>query len=441
MATNRTSLSNIASKFEIIPWNPGGSGNRRKRSHLSLFLSSLGSQPAVLALQESGPAPSLPGYCSYVGGTTTCLLVHKAYTAIQIDLDLDLPYDYSMMSVLSQRRGQPSIHILNVYCPPRLARASFAHLFHRALRIAARQSLVIVGDFNAPSPHWGYHYKKARGRELKELISSLSLTLLTDPAQPTRSGNSVTRDTCPDLSLTRHIRDVTWENLGENLGSDHFLLRISFTPRQKMRQHWGQARLTDWTHTEECKLVCHRTGIMAGGEVKALGTMDELKDKFAKGCTISFRVLEKVTAYVVTAVDKCVKHLFPGARQEECREGVFLYYTDYRLPWSHVFSRINKLRHWFKLESVLVSESSLDEILLGMARAEQAEDAAEAKQAAKDASHEPHATDPWGREEQNKYERRQRVRQKRRLRDSRYTLTQGGTSDGSHEGGGGMVHL
>lgn len=247
MATNRTSRSNIASKFEIIQWNPGGFGNRRKRSHLSLFLSSLGSQPAVLALQESGPAPSLSGYCSYVGGTTTCLLVHKAYTAIQIDLDLDLPYDYCMISVLSQRRGQPSIHILNVYCPPRLARASFAHLFHRALRIAARQPLVIVGDFNAPSPHWGYHYEKARGRELKELISSLSLTLLTDPAQPTRSGNSVTRDTCPDLSLTRHIRDATWENLGENLGSDHFLLRISFTPRQKMRQHWGQARLTDWT--------------------------------------------------------------------------------------------------------------------------------------------------------------------------------------------------
>ncbi|KAL1453488.1 hypothetical protein MTO96_043787, partial [Rhipicephalus appendiculatus] len=170
--------------------------------------------------------------------------------------------------------------------------------------------------------------------------------------------------------------------------------------------------------TEECKLACQRVGIMAGGEVKALGTMDELREKLAQGFTISFRIVEKPTAFVVTAVDKGVKHLFPGVRQAECREGTFLYYIDYHLPWSHVFSRINKLRRWFKLESVLVSESSLDEILLGLARAEQAEDAAEAKQAAKDASRDQYAGDPWGREAQDQLERRQRVREKRRRRNS-----------------------
>ncbi|KAH7959388.1 hypothetical protein HPB49_010796 [Dermacentor silvarum] len=170
--------------------------------------------------------------------------------------------------------------------------------------------------------------------------------------------------------------------------------------------------------TEECKLACQRVGIMAGGELKALGTMEQLKDKFSGGCTISFRIFQKFTAYVGTAVDKGMQHLFPGARQAECREGVFLYYIDYRLPWSHVFSRINKLRRWFLVESVLVSESSLDEVLLGMARAEQAEDAAEAQLAAKDASRDAFAGDPWGREEQHKHERRQRLRDKRRRRDS-----------------------
>ncbi|XP_075539914.1 phospholipid-transporting ATPase ABCA3-like [Dermacentor variabilis] len=200
--------------------------------------------------------------------------------------------------------------------------------------------------------------------------------------------------------------------------------------------------------TEECKMACHRVGIMAGGELKALGTMEQLKDTFARGCTISFRIYEKFTGYVGTAVDKGVQKLFPGARQAECREnslgvlrckavplslflcgedfggamsqqdGVFLYYIDYRLPWSRVFSRINKLRRWFVVESVLVSESSLDEVLLGMARAEQAEDSAEAQLAAKDASRDLYEGDPWGREEQHKYERRQRLREKRRRRDS-----------------------
>ncbi|KAH7967971.1 hypothetical protein HPB52_004508 [Rhipicephalus sanguineus] len=220
-----------ASRSRSSSVNSAGSAPRRRRKVATTTLPPDNpASPAILALQESGATPTLSGYCSYMGGTTACLLVHKAYTAIQIDLDLDLPYDYCMVSVLPQQRGQPSIHILNVYCPPRLAGASFAHLFHRALRTAARQPL-----------------EKARDRELKELISSLSLTLLTDPAQPTRSSNSVTRDTFPDLSLTRNIRDATWENLGETLGSDHFMIRNCFTPRQKMRQHRGQARLTDWT--------------------------------------------------------------------------------------------------------------------------------------------------------------------------------------------------
>ncbi|KAH7965786.1 hypothetical protein HPB49_010971 [Dermacentor silvarum] len=202
---------------------PAPQGQGRKHSHL-LFFQSLGSLPSVLALQEAGPNPTVSGYCSYIGGTTTSLLVHKSYKAVQVDLDLDLPYDYCMISVLPQKRGAQSIHILNVYCPPHLQRVTFVELFYRALQAAARQPLVV-----------------ARGRKLKELISTL-----TDPAHPTRLGNSVTRDTCPDLPLTRNIRHVTWENLEDTLDSDHFLLRIAF-PTQKMRQIRGPARITDWS--------------------------------------------------------------------------------------------------------------------------------------------------------------------------------------------------
>ncbi|KAH7949340.1 hypothetical protein HPB49_007861 [Dermacentor silvarum] len=228
-----SSTHSPSSQFEIIQWNSRGFGNRRKRSHLLLFLQSRGSLPSVLALQEAGPNPTLLGYCSYIGGTTTSLLVHKSYTAVQVDLDLDLPYDYCMISVLPQKRGAQSIHILNVYCPPHLQRVTFAELFYRALQAAVR-------------PHWGYHYENARGRKNKELISTLGFTLLTDPAHSTRLGHSVTRDTCPDLSLTRNIRHVTWENLEDTLDSDHFLLRIAF-PTQKMRQIRGAARITDWS--------------------------------------------------------------------------------------------------------------------------------------------------------------------------------------------------
>ncbi|KAH7954723.1 hypothetical protein HPB49_021312 [Dermacentor silvarum] len=183
-----SSSSSPSSQFELIQWNCRGFGNRQKRSHLLLFLQSRGSLPAVLALQEAGLNPSLSSYCSYSGGPTTSILVHKSYTAVQVDLDLTLQHDYSMVTVLPSRRRDPPIHVLNVYCPPHLPRVTFSELFYRALNTAARDPLVIVGDFNAPSLHWGYHYEKARGRNLKELISTLGLTLLTDPACPTRGG-------------------------------------------------------------------------------------------------------------------------------------------------------------------------------------------------------------------------------------------------------------
>ncbi|XP_077516652.1 phospholipid-transporting ATPase ABCA3-like [Amblyomma americanum] len=166
--------------------------------------------------------------------------------------------------------------------------------------------------------------------------------------------------------------------------------------------------------TEECEVACSRVGFMACGELKALDTVERLKEKLLKGCTLTFALRERLTPYLVENVNKAVTHVFPGSKQADCREGVFLYFIPYKLPWSHVFSRIGKLRHWFRLESVLIAESTLDELFLGMARAEMAEDAAIAKRAAKDASYADFPGDPWGREAQEKHRRRQQVRERRR---------------------------
>lgn len=107
------------------------------------------------------------------------------------------------------KQGTP-LHLLNIYCSPKLPNVTFADLFSRALKVAGRDPLVIVGDFNAPSTLWGYAREEKRGRKLAELASTLGLTLHTDPAHPTRIGNSVTRDTCPNLTFTKNIRYADW---------------------------------------------------------------------------------------------------------------------------------------------------------------------------------------------------------------------------------------
>ncbi|KAH7952102.1 hypothetical protein HPB52_018397 [Rhipicephalus sanguineus] len=99
-------------------------------------------------------------------------------------------HSYAMVQILPLRRTNHAVYILNVYTPPKTNHVIYADIFCRALKCADSAPLVITGDFNAPCRLRGYTREEARGRRLAELISTLSLTLLTDPATPTRLGNS-----------------------------------------------------------------------------------------------------------------------------------------------------------------------------------------------------------------------------------------------------------
>ncbi|KAH7974028.1 hypothetical protein HPB49_008575 [Dermacentor silvarum] len=92
--------------------------------------------------------------------------------------------------------------------------------------IAKGSPLLVVGDFNAHHPAWGYRFAQVKGKDLWNSIQQNGLTLLTDPLRPTRQGNSVSQDTTPDLTLVGGRISATWCNTGENLGSDHRIIEI-----------------------------------------------------------------------------------------------------------------------------------------------------------------------------------------------------------------------
>ncbi|KAM7283522.1 hypothetical protein ISCGN_000985 [Ixodes scapularis] len=69
-------------------------------------------------------------------------------------------------------------------------RQRFGPLLRKTLDIAKRNTVVVVGDFNAPHPAWGYRRGSVKGRSLWADAQHVGLTLVTDPQQPTRTGNS-----------------------------------------------------------------------------------------------------------------------------------------------------------------------------------------------------------------------------------------------------------
>ncbi|KAH7958046.1 hypothetical protein HPB51_027968 [Rhipicephalus microplus] len=166
--------------------------------------------------------------------------------------------------------------------------------------------------------------------------------------------------------------------------------------------------------TEECDMACTRVGLMAGGEIKALGSMMALRESFSTGFVVTFSLAERFTPYMIEKSDKAVSRLFPGARRVDCREGTFVYHVANSLPWSEVFSRLSAVSQCISFESVLVAQSSLDEVLLGMGRAEMAEDATVCRRAVYEMFSPHYGGDPWGRERQLKHERRQKVRERRK---------------------------
>ncbi|KAH8026577.1 hypothetical protein HPB51_022038 [Rhipicephalus microplus] len=107
-------------------------------------------------------------------------------------------------------------------------------------------SLIVLGDFNASSTEWGHLKSKDKGTKLTECANPLDLQLINNLSLPSRRGNSVQRDTMPDLTFTKNVR-ATWDNHADELGIDHCILQITAenevkAPRKFTIMDWDQFR-------------------------------------------------------------------------------------------------------------------------------------------------------------------------------------------------------
>lgn len=126
-----------------------------------------------------------------------------------------------------------------------VSRQRFAALLSRAAARAGISPLVVAGDFNAPHQAWGYLRSSRKGEDLWQAAANLNLTLVTDPAFPTRMGNSCTRDTTPDLTFVKNVESATWHNLHVDLGSDHNVLATHISVKGKPVREFS---FTDWDY-------------------------------------------------------------------------------------------------------------------------------------------------------------------------------------------------
>ncbi|KAH8023133.1 hypothetical protein HPB51_011247 [Rhipicephalus microplus] len=248
MAINRR----IANEnLTIWSWNCRSLHN--KHATLTLYINAALVPPDVICLQEVGARPkTVSGYKLYMDPNTPKIatLVRKELAATCITAPNE-ETQHLIVTLWPAKKGRPKQVICNIYSPPQDRKAEFSNIFHYLNnKLQPRDRLIITGDFNAWHTTWGYSADRPKGTRLLEAIQRYDYTLPTTPGIPTRIGNSVNRDTNPDLTVTNNATTMRWSVLDDNLGSDHNIVQITYETARR-RRLLGKARLTNWTKYRE----------------------------------------------------------------------------------------------------------------------------------------------------------------------------------------------
>lgn len=176
------------------------------------------SPPDIIMVQETHTeqAPTLPGYrthasppsareCGKGAAQGVCTLVRKGITLIKHEhfLGHSTATELYATEVVIGKKKTETMLFINTYSNPQHRQQKFKALFHNPLKTAPSDTIVIGGDFNAQHKELGYAITAAKGRDLLDDAADAGFILLTDPANPSRIGTSVARDTNPDLAFVR----------------------------------------------------------------------------------------------------------------------------------------------------------------------------------------------------------------------------------------------
>ncbi|KAG0443065.1 hypothetical protein HPB47_015327 [Ixodes persulcatus] len=127
-----------------------------------------------------------------------------------------------------------------------------------ASRMSSRMSQMEAALMEKKSKHCKPHDRHSSKDALRTFDYNFhakeGLTFITDPNESTRQGNSVTKDTTPDLAFVRNLApgsSVEWSNLGKDLCSDHVITAIQITAGQS-KPRGVSCKISNWEKFRQC---------------------------------------------------------------------------------------------------------------------------------------------------------------------------------------------
>lgn len=122
---------------------------------------------------------------------------------------------------------------------------------------------------------------------------------------------------------------------------------------------------------EECEALCTRLAIMVAGEFKCLGSVQHLKNKFAKGLVLTLKLLNDNDETLNTVISM-VKEEFPDSElKEKYMELLTFHTTSTSLKWSEIFEKMNSLKNKAPINDFTATQMSLEQVFLHFSNIEE----------------------------------------------------------------------
>ncbi|NXU30659.1 ABCAA protein, partial [Thalassarche chlororhynchos] len=111
-------------------------------------------------------------------------------------------------------------------------------------------------------------------------------------------------------------------------------------------------------YTEEAEAVCDRVAIMVSGQLRCIGSIQYLKNKFGKGYLLEIKVKDPECTDLLHAE---ILRIFPSAARQERFPSLLVYKVPMEdaLPLSQSFSKLEEAKRNFNLEEYSFSLSTL----------------------------------------------------------------------------------
>ncbi|NXY58034.1 ABCAA protein, partial [Callaeas wilsoni] len=116
-------------------------------------------------------------------------------------------------------------------------------------------------------------------------------------------------------------------------------------------------------YMEEAEAVCDRVAILVSGQLRCIGSIQYLKNKFGKGYLLEIKVKDPESADVLHAE---VLKIFPGAARQERFPSLLVYKVPMKdaLPLSQSFSKLEEAKRSCSLEEYSFSFNTLTQAVL-----------------------------------------------------------------------------